>query len=124
MKTPVVEAVAGWSARHKKTAVIGWLLFVIAAVVIGQHVTSANLSAYDPGQSGQAEQVLNRPDVQQAASESVLIQGDGLVRQAAAAVVTALNDAPQSAAQVSSPLVRGDSALVTSNVAGNPNNDD
>jgi putative drug exporter of the RND superfamily len=124
MKTPFVEAVAGWSARYKKTAVFGWLLLVIAAVVVGQHVTSANLPSYDPGQSGQAERVLNRPDVQQPDSESVLIQGDGPVRQAAAAVVIALNDVPASAAQVSSPLVRGDSALVTFNVAGNPNNDD
>ena len=35
---PIVERVAGWSARHRKTAVFGWLLLVVAAVVIGQRL--------------------------------------------------------------------------------------
>jgi len=34
-RAPIVERVAGWSARHRKTAVFGWLLLVVAAVVIG-----------------------------------------------------------------------------------------
>jgi RND superfamily putative drug exporter len=127
MKTPLVEAVAGWSARHKKTAVFGWLLLIVAAVVIGQHVHTNSVQAYDPGQAGQAERVLNRPDIQQPDSESVLIQGgqgSGQVRQAAAAVVTALHHVPASATDISAPLMRGRSALVNFNVAGNPNNDD
>jgi putative drug exporter of the RND superfamily len=124
MKTPLVEAVAGWSARHKKTAVFGWLLLIVAAVVIGQHVHTNSVQAYDPGQAGQAERVLNRPDVQQPDSESVLVQGNSEVRQAADAVVAALRRIPQSAADISSPLIRGHSGLVTFNVAGNPNNDD
>ncbi len=30
-----MERIAGWSARHRKTALFGWLLLVAGAVVIG-----------------------------------------------------------------------------------------
>jgi RND superfamily putative drug exporter len=123
MNRPLIEATAGWSARHKKTAVFGWLLLVVAAVVIGQHFGSTSVKSYDPGQSGQAERVLNRPGVQQPASESVLIQGHDPA-QAAAAVVKALGNVPQSATHISSPFVKGRDVLVTFDVAGKPSNDD
>ena len=74
-RAPIVERMAGWSVRHRKTAVFGWLLLVIAAVVIGQKIGTSNINNYDPGQAGQAERVLNRPVVQQPDSESVLVQG-------------------------------------------------
>jgi RND superfamily putative drug exporter len=134
---PMVERVAGWSARHKKTAVFGWLLLVIAAVVVGRQLGTSNVSSYDPGQAGQAERVLDRHVVQQPDSESVLIQGrpgqtyghDPQLQQAVRAVVAALRAAPGSAAGIASPLtsgglVSGRSALVTFNVAGPPGNDD
>ena len=128
MKTPFVEAIAGWSAKHRKTAVVGWLLLVVAAVVIGQHFNNSNVQSYDPGQAGQAERVLNRPGVQQPDSESVLIQShtanDPRLRPAITAVVTALHHVPKSATDVSPPLIQGRSALVTFNVAGKPDNDD
>jgi putative drug exporter of the RND superfamily len=135
---PIVERVAGWSVRHKKTAVFGWLLLVVAAVVIGQRLGTSNVSSYDPGQSGRAERVLDRPVVQQPNAESVLIQGrspgqvygsDPEIRQAVREVVAALQALPKSAADVQSPLtssglVSGRSTLVTFNVAGKPGNDD
>jgi RND superfamily putative drug exporter len=134
---PMVERVAGWSARHKKTAVFGWLLLVIAAVVVGQRLGTSNVNSYDPGQAGQAERVLNRPVVQQPDSESVLVQGrpgqryghDPQLQQAVRQVVAALRAVPDSAAGIASPLtsgglVSGRSALVTFNVAGPPGNDD
>src|ERR1019366_9459257 len=109
-RAPIVERVAGWSARHRKTAVFGWLLLVVAAVVIGQ-----------------------LPD-----SESVLVQGrsagqtygnDPEIREAVRQVVAGLRALPKSAAGIQSPLshpglVSGRSALVTFNVADNPGNDD
>ena len=135
---PIVERVAGWSVRHRKTAVIGWLLLVAVAVVIGQRVGTTNLNSYDPGQAGQAERVMAQPVVQQPDSENILIQGrsagqtyasDPEIRQAVRQVVAALRALPHAAAGVESPLttkglVSGRSALVTFNVAGNPNNDD
>ena len=33
---PLVERIAGWSAAHRKTAVFGWLLLVVIAVMAGQ----------------------------------------------------------------------------------------
>jgi len=137
-RAPIVERVAGWSARHKKTAVFGWLLLVVAAVLVGQRLGTSNISSYDPGQSGRAERVLDRPVVQQPAAESVLIQGrspgqvygsDPEIRQAVREVVAALRALPTSAAGIQSPLttkglVSGNSTLVTFNVAGKPDNDD
>jgi putative drug exporter of the RND superfamily len=136
---PVVQRVAGWSARHSKIAVFGWLLLVVAAVAVGQRVGTGNIPSYDAGQAGQAERVLNEPVVQQQQpdTESVLIQGksgrtlanDPTLRQAVSVVVATLRRLPQSAADIQSPftspgLTKGRSALVTFNVAGNPNNDD
>src|SRR3974390_1417175 len=72
---PIVERVAGWSARHRLIAVFGWLLLVVAALMIGRQLGTDNINSYDPGQAGQAERVLSRPVVQQPDSESVLVQG-------------------------------------------------
>lgn len=44
----VVERVAGWSAAHRKTAVLGWLLLLIAAVAAGQMLGTRNVQSYDP----------------------------------------------------------------------------
>jgi RND superfamily putative drug exporter len=134
---PIVEKVAGWSVRHKKTAVFGWLLLIVACVVVGQRVGTSNINSYDPGQAGTAERVLNEPVVQQPDSESVLIQapaghtfaGDASLRLAVRDVVAALHSVPGSATTIESPftsqgLVSGRSALVTFNVAGNPDDDD
>ena len=137
-RAPIVERVAGWSARHRKTAVFGWLLLVVAAVIVGQQIKAPSVTSYDPGQAGQAERVLNRPVVQQPDSESVLVQGrtasqtfghDPEIRQAVREVVAALRALPNSATDIQSPLtsrslVSGQSALVTFNVAGKPGNDD
>ena len=60
-RRPVVERIAGWSARHRKTAVFGWLALVAVLFVAGQALGSKNLPSYDPGQSGQAERALHRP---------------------------------------------------------------
>ena len=135
-RAPNVERVAGWSVRHRKTVVFGWLLLVVAAVLIGQHYGTKNLNSYDPGQAGRAERILNRPGVQQTYSESVLIQSrspdralgnDPEMRQAVRQVVAALRAIPASATDIRSPLssggaglVSGRSALVTFDVVGNP----
>jgi RND superfamily putative drug exporter len=137
-RAPVVERVAGWSARHRIVVVVGWLLLVAAAIVVGQRFGVTNTNDYDPGQAGQAERVLNEPGVQQPDNESVLIHArspgdafgtDPQMRQATRDVVTALSKLPGAAADIRSPyttkgLTSGDSALVTFSVAGNPTNDD
>jgi RND superfamily putative drug exporter len=137
---PVVERIAGWSARHRKTAVLGWLVLVVAVFMGGHMIGSTNIQQYDAGQAGKAEQTLNRLNVKFPPSEDVLIQarsrgatfaGDPELRQATTQLVAALRARPGSAADVRSPLspggsslISGPSALVTFNVPGNSDNED
>jgi RND superfamily putative drug exporter len=138
-KAPVTERVAGWSIRHRKTAVLGWLLLVAAIFVAAQVHGTSSKPTYDPGQAGRAERVLqqitNDGGIQP--SESVLISAHGggtftsdpALRQAAAQVVAALTRLPGAAADIQSPLSSagrtlispdGRSALVTFTVPGTP----
>jgi len=139
---PVVERIAGWSARHRKTALFGWLLLVVGAVMISSMLGTKNLNSYDPGQAGQAERVLARPGVVQPDSETVLIQArsgtrtvvsDPEIRRAIRQVTAALGAMPKVATGIESPLAPGGgklisrdgrSALVMFNVVGNPDNAD
>jgi RND superfamily putative drug exporter len=138
----LTERVAGWSIRHRKTVVLGWLLLVAVVFVVGQALGTKNLPAYDAGQAGQAERVLNQvaPAQYNAYSESVLIQArapqaphatfasDPAMRQAASQVTAALAGLPAYATAIRSPLDAagrslvssdGRSALVTFDVPGN-----
>jgi RND superfamily putative drug exporter len=137
-KKPLVERVAGWSARHKVIAVVGWLMFVALAFTAGQHLGQGNVSSYDPGQAGQAERVMDRPVVKQPPGETILIQArdarqsyasDADMHQAVAQVVTALRALPGSAKDIRSPLTSPDmtsgrSALVTFTIPTRDSNDD
>src|SRR5690348_12929953 len=103
---PVVERIAGWSARHRKTALLGWLLLVVGAVMVSSMLGTKNLNSYDPGQAGRAERVLGRPGVVQPASETVLVQArsgartvaaDPEIRRAIRQVTSALGAIPNAA---------------------------
>ncbi|WP_194893712.1 MMPL family transporter [Catenulispora pinisilvae] len=141
-RPPVVERVAGWSARHRKTTVIGWLVLIIAAVVIGGMASGTKKTAYDPGEAGRAERALDVSGISQE-TESVLVQSksgasfatDPDFRSGVSDVAAALRAIPGSAAQVRSPLDNatetkallskdGRSALVTFVVAGNKDDAD
>jgi RND superfamily putative drug exporter len=149
VRPPVVERIAGWSARHRAIALIGWLLLVASAVVIGNTLGTKNLNSYDPGEAGRAERVLSSPGVVQRATESVLVQerasgrtiaADPQARAAIRQVTLTLERIPRVATNVQSPLAPGGtslgagghglisrdgrSALVTFEVAGNVNNAD
>src|SRR5260370_4737564 len=97
-RPPAVERIAGWSARHRKTAVVGWLVLIVAAVFAGSLLGNHSpLNSNDPGEAGRAEVALNKSGVQQD-SESVLIQsrsgatlaGSADFRQSVADVAAAL----------------------------------
>src|ERR687896_238880 len=64
-----------WSAQHRKKAVLGWLAFVVLAVVIGGSVGTRTISdeEYGVGESSRADAAVNAafPDK---ADESVLVQ--------------------------------------------------
>jgi uncharacterized membrane protein YdfJ with MMPL/SSD domain len=79
----VAARVGGWSARHKKAVLAGWLAFVVLSVVLGGAVGTSKLTQADQytGQSGQAEQTLEqhfpRPAQEEALiSSSTLRAGD------------------------------------------------
>ncbi len=54
-KRGIAARVGSWSARHKKSVLAGWLVFVIASVVIGGAVGTSKLTQADQytGQSGE-----------------------------------------------------------------------
>src|SRR5438034_5657279 len=70
-----------WSASHWKTAVFGWLAFVIASLAIGMQVGTKNMSNQDSnvGESHRADQILKgsgfKSDPQE---EIVVIQSSSL----------------------------------------------
>jgi putative drug exporter of the RND superfamily len=136
VRGPAVERIAGWSARHRKTAVVLWLAFVLGCFIAGQSMTSAGVRQYDPGQAGHGEQVLTELGVVTPPAESVLIEArtgarhieaDAArrVRAVALQVERALAALPSAADHIRAPSARnglvsrsGLAALVTFNVAG------
>ncbi len=123
-RKPAVEAIAGWSTRHRKTVLFGWLALVAVAYLIGQLLGAASLPQNDLGQAGQAEQTLQHLGVATPSSEEVLIQArtpgatfatDPAMRQAVSQVVAALSRVPAAATGIRSPLSPGGQALVSAN---------
>ena len=75
-----IAARAGrWSARHRKTAIIGWILFVVLAFMVGKNMGTETLTPEQSGvgESGQASKITSEayPDK---IGESVLIQSKSL----------------------------------------------
>ena len=73
--TNIAARMGRWSARHRKTAIFGWLAFVVAAVVIGGALGTKQLGDNDtlPGESGRAARILDE-GFEQPAGETVLVQ--------------------------------------------------
>ena len=124
VRRPAVETIAGWSARHRKTAVFGWLALVAVAYLIGQLLGSPSLPQNDLGQAGQAEQTLQHLGVTTPTTEAVLVQERGsrhtfatdpAMRQAVSQVIAALARVPGAATEIRSPLSPGGRALVSAN---------
>jgi putative drug exporter of the RND superfamily len=122
VRRPAVETIAGWSARHRKTAVFGWLALVAVAYLIGQLLGSPSLQQNDLGQAGQAEQTLQHLGVTTPTTEAVLVQErapgqtfatDPAMRQAVSQVAAALARVPGAATGIRSPLSPGGQALVS-----------
>jgi RND superfamily putative drug exporter len=58
-----IAARAGrWSAQHRKTAIIGWILFVVVAYMAGGKIGTQNLTAQESGvgDSGHAAQIVDK----------------------------------------------------------------
>jgi RND superfamily putative drug exporter len=125
MRENLAARLGGWSARHRKTAIFGWLLFVVAAVLIGGMAGQQQLTNGEQGtgDSGRAVRILEDAGIKSPATEMVLIHSaapNGF-RGAVPDVTRAIRDTGR-AATVREPLVSRDDrdALVQFDMAGDP----
>ncbi|MET8700244.1 MMPL family transporter [Kitasatospora sp. NPDC058032] len=127
----MAAAMGAWSARHRKTAVFGWLLFVVLAAFLGGMHGSTKVTDAEsmPGQVSRAAEILDQAGLKPPSTETVLVQSTGLTtdapafRTAVEQVVAAVNGTGK-AGDVRSPYdtkavsADGHSALVQLTVNG------
>ncbi len=140
----IAARMGSWSTRHRKTAIMGWLVFVVLAVAIGSSAGTKQISDAENanGDSAKATQLLESSGFTQPAAENVLVQtrdgrpNDAALRTAVGQLVSTLTatgivadlhsplDSRASATlnAVKSPFISRDgySMLVQFNVAGDP----
>jgi len=117
-KANLAARMGGWSAHHRKAAVLVWFGFVIGAVAIGIRVGTRDLTMTDSlaGDSATAQRILDRAGLGNTSSERVLIEAkahtvsDAAFRSAINATVAAVSAEPY-VSHVRSP--RNDAALVS-----------
>ena len=125
-----------WSARHRKTAIFGWLAFVVIAFVLGGAIGTNSLKDEDSGNgsSAVADKAIAKADFPDKADEQILITARGgklttadpQFRAGVEAVVAQLEKTPHTS-EIQSPFADGNegqiskgrrSALVTFNIPG------
>ena len=126
-----------WSAQHRKRAILGWILFVVLATVIGGAVGQRMLAEEDMGngESRAADQAVADAGFPKESGEQVLVEArggqkltvrDGKFTAAVGDVVTKLKATPH-VKEVESPYAKGNegqlskdntAALVTFKIAG------
>ena len=130
MKPKGIAARAGhWSARHRKTAIFGWLGLIIALFLIGGSVGQKQPTAAQKqdGDSRKAMQIYEDAGFEKKTSEMVLVQSktktvDDPAFQAAVADVAKSVSKQSVVANVTSDAVSEDrrSALVQFDIKGDP----
>src|SRR4051812_13524340 len=110
MQSRNLAARAGrWSAQHRKTAILGWILFVVLATVLGGKVGQNDVeeSASGNGESKRGDMIVEAAGFPEQAGEQVLIQGrrsdDPAVSAAVRDVVSRLEAIP-GITEIESPL--------------------
>ena len=83
-----------WSASHRKTAILGWLLFVVFATVVAGGVGQKELdrSSMGNGESKRGQLIIEGADFPEQVSEQVLVQGKGDVKAGDPQVTAAVKD--------------------------------
>ncbi|MEU6919578.1 MULTISPECIES: MMPL family transporter [unclassified Streptomyces] len=123
MRRNLAARIGVWSAHHRKTAVLGWLLFVVLATGIGGasgmvEMTTAENGA---GDSARAEQILDDAGLGRPAGELVMVSATkaGDWKGAARELSRALGDTPEVAALTAPvPSRDGKDALITFDLKG------
>jgi RND superfamily putative drug exporter len=133
--TNIAARMGRWSARHRKTAIFGWLAFVVLAFAVGivSGTTQIEQATSGVGESGRVDKLLHEEFVQPA-GESVLVQSETLTVKdpafaAAVEDVVAQVSALEAVTNVRSPLDSenagqigqgGRAALVEFQIRGDP----
>ena len=83
-----------WSAKHRKAAIVGWLLFVVLATVVGGKVGQNDLddAARGNGESKRGDMIVDAAGFPDRAGEQVLVQGKGTTGADDPAVTAAVRD--------------------------------
>ncbi len=125
MKGNLAARLGGWSARHRKTAIAGWLLLVVAAVLIGGMAGQEQLTNGEQGagDSGRAVRIMEEAGITSPATEMVLVHADskGGYRSAVPDVTRAVRSSGQVASVRPTVISRdGHDALVQFELTGDP----
>ncbi|MFK0098570.1 MMPL family transporter [Streptomyces sp. NPDC091040] len=125
MRRNLAARIGVWSAHHRKTAILGWLLFVVLAAGIGGasgmvEMTDAENGA---GDSARAEQILSDAGLGHRAGELVMVSAAGPDgwRTAARELTAALRDTGE-VTGLADPVASKDrkDALITFEMKGDP----
>ena len=83
-----------WSARHHKSALLGWLAFVVLAAVLGGKIGQNDLddSARGSGESKRGDMIVKAAGFPDRAGEQVLVQGKGSITAGDREVTAAVRD--------------------------------
>ncbi|MFG2499266.1 MMPL family transporter [Streptomyces sp. NPDC048441] len=75
MRPNLAARLGVWSAHHRKTAILGWLLFVVLATTIGgaSGMVTASDDEMGVGDSGRAASILKDAGVEEPAGELVMV---------------------------------------------------
>src|SRR4051794_1966413 len=95
MQSRNLAARAGrWSAQHRRTAILGWLLFVVLATVLGGKVGQKAIdeSAAGNGESKRGDMIVEAAGFPDEAGEQVLVQGKGAMTAGDPHVTAAVED--------------------------------
>ena len=103
MHKPNLAARAGrWSAQHRKTAILGWILFVVLAVFVGGKIGQNNVdeSAAGNGESKRGDMIVEAAGFSEQTGEQVLVQGKGSIRAGDPQVTATVRDVVSRLAQI------------------------
>jgi uncharacterized membrane protein YdfJ with MMPL/SSD domain len=123
MQSRNLAARAGrWSAAHRKTAILGWILFVVLATVIGGKVGLQNQKSSEMGngESKRGNVIVDEADFPETIGERVLVQGKGSIKSDDPEVTAAVKDVVsrlqriRGVDDIESPLNRADRANTVS----------
>src|SRR5215210_4512988 len=90
----LAASVGRWSAQHRRTAVLGWIVFVVLASVVGGRIglNEIDESTAGSGESKRGDMIVEAAGFPERAGEQVLVQGRGAVRAGDPAVTSAVRD--------------------------------